>query len=75
MHLTAEPISVSQVSSQGFGKAFEQELDGTPARYDMRSRHAGVFGAAGDYQYSARETLQAIRAYAQSEAVSLNPGA
>lgn len=75
VHLTAEPISVSQVSSQGFGKAFEQELDGTPARYDMRSRHAGVFGAAGDYQYTARETLQAIRAYAQSEAVSLDPGA
>ncbi|MGH8818108.1 MAG: pyridine nucleotide transhydrogenase [Achromobacter pestifer] len=75
VHLTAAPISVSQVSLHGFGRAFEQELDGTPARYDMRSRHSSVFGAEGAYQYTARETFQAIRAYAQSEAVSLNAGA
>jgi hypothetical protein len=34
----------------------------------MRTVHAGLFGGSGHYQYSARESLQAIRAYAQSEA-------
>ena len=38
-----------------------------PARYDMRTRYAALFGGAGDYQYSWRESIQAIRAYAQSE--------
>ncbi len=71
IHLTAEPISVAEISQKGFGKAFEQVLDNTPATYDMRSCYAQVFGAVGHYQYSARETIQAIRAYAQSEPLTI----
>lgn len=67
VHLTAEPINVADVSKKGFGKAFDQVLVNTPATYDMRTRHAQVFGASGHYQYSTRETIQAIRGYAQSE--------
>ena len=71
VHLTAEPISVADISCQGFGRPFEQNLGNAPARYDMRTRHAARFGSAGDYQYSARETLQAVRAYAQSEPLTV----
>ncbi|MEQ1584115.1 MAG: hypothetical protein ABL875_08635 [Candidatus Nitrotoga sp.] len=67
VHLTAEPISVADVSKKGFGKVFDQVLANTSATYDMRTRHAQVFGASGHYQYSTRETIQAIRGYAQSE--------
>lgn len=67
VHFTAEPISVADVSRLGFGKAFNQTLANEPARYDMRTRHATLFGAQGRHQYTMRETLQAIRAYAQSE--------
>jgi len=67
IHLTAEPISVADVSSEGFGKSFEQHLANGPATYDLRTRHAALFGASGHYQYSRRETIQAVRAYAQSE--------
>ena len=67
VHLTAEPISVADVSLQGFGRPFTQTLENPPASYDMRTRHAQIFGSLGQYQYSARETIQAIRAYAQSE--------
>ena len=67
VHLTAEPISVVDVSKQGFGKPFDRALANIPATYDMRTRHAQIFGASGHYQYSARETIQAVRAYAQSE--------
>lgn len=70
MHLTAEPISVANVSLQGFGRPFVQTLEKLPARYDMQTRHAQIFGSVGQYQYSARETIQAIRAYAQSEPVT-----
>jgi hypothetical protein len=37
------------------------------ACYDFRSKHAALFGGYGGYQYSKRETMLAIRAYAQSE--------
>lgn len=67
VHLTAEPISVADVSIQGFGNPFEQTQINSPAVYDMRTRHAQIFGATGHYQYSRRETIQAVRSYAQSE--------
>ncbi|MBC7405456.1 MAG: pyridine nucleotide transhydrogenase [Cytophaga sp.] len=72
VHLTAEPISVSDVSKQGFGRFFDHALANTPAIYDLQTCHAKVFGASGHYQYSARETIQAIRAYAQSEPLTIN---
>jgi len=73
VHLTAEPISVADVSKKGFGKVFEHVLLNSLATYDMRTCHANVFGSTGYYQYSAGETLQAIRAYAQSEPLTIKP--
>lgn len=67
VHLTAEPISVADVASKGFNREFTQALARPPARYDMRSVHSELFGGKGGYQYSIRESIQAIRAYAQSE--------
>jgi nucleoside-diphosphate-sugar epimerase len=67
VHLTAEPVSVADVALKGFGKTFDQPASGAAARYDMQTRHAALFGASGLHQYSARETIQAVRAYAQSE--------
>lgn len=75
LHLTAEPVSVGQVGREGFGRPFDQVLGPTAARYDMRSVHAALFGGQGDYQYSRRESLLAIRAFAQSEPVSKGVGA
>jgi nucleoside-diphosphate-sugar epimerase len=67
IHLTAEPVSVAEVAARGFGMSFERAIGQSPAVYDMRTRHGKNFGAEGHYQYSRRETIQAIRAYAQSE--------
>lgn len=67
VHLTAAPIGVSDISKQGFNKAFANVLDNPAGFYDMQSKHAEVFGGVGRYQYSARETIHAVRAYAQSE--------
>lgn len=67
VHLTAEPLSVADVSLKGFGKPFTNTLANHAASYDMQTRHAEAFGGRGRYQYSRRESVQAIRAYAQSE--------
>lgn len=67
IHLTAAPISVGQVAQDGFGHAFEQHIAPQPVYYDMQTRHAALFGSHGQYQYTLRESLQAIRTYAQSE--------
>lgn len=67
VHFTAEPISVEQVSERCFAKSLSQNVATTGALYDMRTRYADVFGAIGLYQYSLRETVQAVRGYVQSE--------
>lgn len=76
IHLTAEPISVADVAKKGFGKPFENHLSNAAARYDMQTKHAAVFGVSGRYQYNARETVLAVRSYAQSDAptVKANSG-
>lgn len=74
IHLTAEPISVADVSKLGFGKTFHQTSANNPAVYDMRTRHGHIFGTSGNYQYSSRETVQAIRTYAQSEPITIKAG-
>jgi hypothetical protein len=67
VHLTAEPISVSEVSEGGFGKPFENRVVDHPLSYDFQTAYAAQLGGTGQYTYSKRETLQAVRAYAQTE--------
>lgn len=67
LHLTAQPLSVADICEQGFGKFFSNALANSAATYDMQTKHAKLFGGSGRYQYSVRETVQAFRAYAQSE--------
>lgn len=71
VHLTASPIGVTDIAKHAFGLEFDNALSRPPVSYDMKTRHAGIFGAKGDYQYGRRETLLAIRSYAQSEPQTL----
>jgi dTDP-4-dehydrorhamnose reductase len=71
VHLTSEPVSVADVSLLGFGRPYRRELESRAPRYDMQTRFADLFGGRGRYQYAARESILAIRAYAQSERPSL----
>lgn len=71
LHLTAEPISVSEVANEGFGLDFNNHKEAPRVVYDFQSKYAEVLGGKSNYTYSKRETIQAIRAYAQSEEKSL----
>jgi dTDP-4-dehydrorhamnose reductase len=71
VHLTAEPISVTDIASKGFGLNFMHTLENPPANYDMRSIHSSFFAGQNGYQYSQKETLLAVRAYAQSESKTI----
>ena len=75
VHLTAQAVSVADISQKGFGKPFTNTLANAAATYDMQTKHAQLFGGTGRYQYSARETVQAVRAYAQSEPLKAVSGA
>ena len=70
-HLTAEPISVESVAKYAFGVEFNNRLDGMPVTYDMRTRHAELFGGTGSYLYSVTNTLDTIRYYVLTEPVTM----
>jgi len=68
LHLTAEPLSVCEIAKECFGLDFDNKLSDTPASYDFQSEVSHLFNSKQPYQYSKKETLLAIRSYAQSEA-------
>ena len=72
VHLTAEPILVSEVSEKAFGIPFCNEIDDCYSLYDCQSIFANRMGGNRLYTYSKRESLQAIRYYAQTEPMN-NP--
>lgn len=67
LHLTSAPVSVADVAKLGFGFEFTNHIQDKPGNYSMKSLHSRLFTREGDYQYNSRESLMAIRAYAQSE--------
>lgn len=49
VHLPTEPVSVAEVAEAAFGVPFTNEVAPQPARYDVWTRYAEVFGGSGRY--------------------------
>lgn len=73
VHLTTEPISVRDIAEQGFNIEFSEEHAKPLVNYDMQSKNARIFSGSDKYQYSIKESLLAVRAYAQSEPKKSEP--
>jgi len=68
VHFSSEPVSVSEISRQCFGKFFLNELDDPIQKYDLKSLYTkGIFGRVGPYLYSKSEIFEYITTYAKSE--------
>jgi nucleoside-diphosphate-sugar epimerase len=49
IHLATEPVAMAEVVSHVFGKEWVNHLSGIPQRYDVRTKHAALFGGSGGY--------------------------
>jgi hypothetical protein len=67
VHLATEPTSVRRVAREGFGVELEERSEPQPVRYDVRTKHAGVFGRRGPYVLDAFEVLLALRDFVERE--------
>ena len=67
VHLPTEPVSVADVARDAFGIDFTNEVAASPARYDIRTRHAELFGGAGHYIETRRQELDGIAAFVAAE--------
>jgi nucleoside-diphosphate-sugar epimerase len=67
LHLPTEPVSVGEVARFAFGREFMNHVAQTPARYDVRTRHAALLGGVGDYLESKAAELEGIRLFVDHE--------
>ena len=63
MNFATEPISVRDIAAEVFGRVFDQQGQGNPARYDFRTRHGATLGRNGEYIRSRREVLDAMKRF------------
>ena len=65
LNLTAAPVRAGEVYEYlTHGGRFVNELPGEPARYDMRTKHAALFGGENGYCLGREEELARIAAFA-----------
>ncbi|MEP6496043.1 MAG: pyridine nucleotide transhydrogenase [bacterium] len=67
VHLPPEPVSVADVARAVLGREFNNEVVPAPARYDVRTRHAALFGSSDSYIESRTQALAGIAAFADAE--------
>jgi nucleoside-diphosphate-sugar epimerase len=67
VHLPPEPVSVSDVARAAFGIEFTNEVAPVPARYDIRTKHASLFGGDGTYSQTKSAELAGIAAFVAAE--------
>ena len=58
VHLPTEPVSVADVARAAFGIEFTNEVSATPARYDVRTKYAAIFGGAAESKYIEGKTQE-----------------
>lgn len=67
VNIAVEPTGVEEIAPLCLGHAFVNEIDAPAARYDYRSRHAGLFGGQGGYMYDRRQVFDDLRAFVARE--------
>lgn len=67
VHLPTEPVSVADIAHAAFGREFTNETSAPPARYDVHTRYAALFGGAGTYIENKSEELAGIAAFVAAE--------
>ena len=67
LHLPPEPVSVADIAREAFGLEFTNEVAVMPARYDIQSRYADLFGGTGRYVESSSQELAGIGRYVARE--------
>ena len=67
LNVATEPIAISTVALEVFGKELTPRSEGVAPRYDFRSRHASLFGGSNGYLLQAGDVLTDIRLWVAHE--------
>ena len=67
VHFPTEPVSVAEVVRAAFDRDFTNHVVEKPARYDVRTKHAALFGGIGVYLETKNAELEGIRRFVDRE--------
>lgn len=67
VNFATEPVSIREVAHEAFGLDFSNDPGTKPARYDVRTRHAPLFGGYGGYLDPREEVLAELRTFVAAE--------
>lgn len=67
VNLATEPVTMREVARAAFGEEFHNDPGTPPAWYDVRTKHAAVFGGAGDYVEDRGRVLAGLAAFVAAE--------
>ena len=67
VNFATEPVRAGDVARHSFDMDYTFQTEKPPVRYDMRTRHADLFGAAAPYMTSAETVFAQIRVFAAQE--------
>lgn len=67
INLSTEPVSMEDVARKAFDVSFDNRPGPSTAAYDVRTRHASLFGRDDGYVESKTAVLDAIRRFVQLE--------
>jgi nucleoside-diphosphate-sugar epimerase len=67
VHLPTEPVSVADVARAGFGIEFANEASPAPARYDIHTQYAPLFGGSNPYVEARVDVLARIARFVSTE--------
>ena len=67
VNFATEPVGIRAIAEHAFGIEFTNDNGSPPARYDMRSVHAAIFGGHDGYLYDRKQILDQLRDYVQVE--------
>jgi nucleoside-diphosphate-sugar epimerase len=67
VHLVTEPVAVSDVAREAFDIEFTNEVDATPAQYDVHTKYAELFGGKPPYIETRTTVLAGLGAFVARE--------
>ncbi len=67
VNFSSEPVLVKDVAREAFDLDFTNDPGTLPAKFDMRSKHASLFGGHGGYLYSRRQVFDELRDFVRRE--------
>lgn len=67
IHLATEPVSMAEIARSAFGWEWVNPLPGTPPIYDLRTRHAALYGGTGGYVAHKMRVLSELADFVRSQ--------